>query len=305
MLLEKEMTDDLVSVIVISYNSVDTIIETLNSVRCQNYGNIELIVSDDCSKDNTVSVAQQWLEINGDVFNGGFRLLISHERKGVCSNLNKAISNSKGIWIKIIAADDILLPNCCSDYVAYVTNHPGSHFVTSYESQYLNTFEEKNCIRKQYAVRDLSIFEKSPEIQLREMAYKIFVMAPTMFFSRSLFDNVTGFDENFIYEDHPFYLKILEKKYKVYFMPSISVAYRIHDSSFNSNKKLFNYLFSRESKRFRHLKCWKYYNMRRKIAVNAYYKMLDVMEYLRLNKKTKTSSLIFRYVSSTIWKLGE
>ena len=299
------MIGDLVSVIVISYNSVETIIETLNSVRCQSYDNIELIVADDCSRDDTVSVAQQWLNDNGGAFRGGFKFLVSRENKGVCSNLNRAILNSNGIWIKIIAADDILLPNCCLDYVTYVSNHPDSHFVTSYESQYLNTFEEKNCIRKQYATRNLSIFEKNPELQLREMAYKIFVMAPTMFFSRSLFDKVEGFDENFVYEDHPFYLRILEHNYKVNFMPFVSVGYRIHDSSFNSNKKLFNYRLSRESKRFRYQKCWKYYSTRRKIAVNTYYRMLDVLEYLHLNKKTKFSSLIFRYACSTIWKLGE
>lgn len=299
------MIGDLVSVIVVSYNSANTIVETLDSVRGQKYENIELVVADDCSKDDTVSVARRWLEDNGYIFKGGFKLLTSNENKGVCSNLNRAILNSKGIWIKIIAADDILFPNCCFDYISYVTNHTDSHFVTSYLSQYLNTFEDKNCIRRQYATSDSSIFEKSPELQLREMAYKIFVMAPTMFFSRSLFDRVAGFDENFIYEDHPFYLKILEHNYKVCFMSSTTVGYRIHDSSFNSNKKLFNYLFSRESKRFRYLKCWKYYNTRRKIAVKAYYRMLDILEYLHLNKNTKITSLIFRYVCSAIWKLGK
>ena len=42
----------LVSVIVISYNSSETVLETLESVKKQTYQNIELIVSDDCSTDN-------------------------------------------------------------------------------------------------------------------------------------------------------------------------------------------------------------------------------------------------------------
>lgn len=49
-------TNPLVSVVVITYNSSKYIVETLNSVKKQTYKNIELIITDDCSTDNTVSV---------------------------------------------------------------------------------------------------------------------------------------------------------------------------------------------------------------------------------------------------------
>lgn len=48
----------LVSVIVLAYRSAETIIETLDSIKNQTYPNIELIVTDDCSPDNTVQVVQ-------------------------------------------------------------------------------------------------------------------------------------------------------------------------------------------------------------------------------------------------------
>lgn len=44
----------LVSVIVITYNSAQYVVETLDSVYSQTYENIELIVTDDCSQDNTI-----------------------------------------------------------------------------------------------------------------------------------------------------------------------------------------------------------------------------------------------------------
>ena len=50
------INNPLVSVVVITYNSASTIIETLDSIREQSYKNIELIISDDCSKDNTVDI---------------------------------------------------------------------------------------------------------------------------------------------------------------------------------------------------------------------------------------------------------
>ncbi|MDE6917678.1 MAG: glycosyltransferase, partial [Lachnospiraceae bacterium] len=54
----------LVSVIVLSYRSAQTIVETLDSIRNQTYPNIELIVTDDCSPDDTVQVLRAWMEQN-------------------------------------------------------------------------------------------------------------------------------------------------------------------------------------------------------------------------------------------------
>lgn len=54
----------LVSVSVITYNSAKTVIETLDSIKAQTYQNIELIVSDDCSTDNTVEICRDWLTKN-------------------------------------------------------------------------------------------------------------------------------------------------------------------------------------------------------------------------------------------------
>ena len=48
----------LVSVVVLSYRSAETIVETLESIKNQTYPNIELIITDDASPDNTVQVVQ-------------------------------------------------------------------------------------------------------------------------------------------------------------------------------------------------------------------------------------------------------
>lgn len=57
------MKNPLVSVIVITYNSSKYVLETLNSVAAQTYDNIELIISDDCSVDNTVEICRNWLKM--------------------------------------------------------------------------------------------------------------------------------------------------------------------------------------------------------------------------------------------------
>ena len=58
----------LVSVPVITYNSSKFVLETLESIKAQTYQNIELIISDDCSTDNTVELCQKWVEENKERF---------------------------------------------------------------------------------------------------------------------------------------------------------------------------------------------------------------------------------------------
>ncbi len=111
------MDFQLVSIAVIIYNSSKYVVEMLESVKAQTYANIELIISDDHSTDDTVNVCQQWIEKNKEKF---IRtdLITTPENKGVsanCTNCNRGIKAAQGEWIKFIAGDDILLPECIED----------------------------------------------------------------------------------------------------------------------------------------------------------------------------------------------
>ena len=103
------MENKLVSVRVVSYNSAQTILDTLESIRKQTYQNIELIVSDDCSKDNTVELVYNWLEANKSRF-VRTELITVPFNTGTSANVNRSIKACHGEWIKGIAADDILFP---------------------------------------------------------------------------------------------------------------------------------------------------------------------------------------------------
>ena len=95
----------LVSIVIITYNSSTTIVETLDSVKRQTYSNIELIVSDDCSADNTVEVVKGWMERNKSRFVRA-KLIESDVNTGVAVNLNRGNKDARGIWLKSIAGDD-------------------------------------------------------------------------------------------------------------------------------------------------------------------------------------------------------
>src|SRR5690606_22852216 len=98
------MENPLVSIIVITYNSSKYVLETLESARAQTYQNIELIISDDGSKDATVQICRDWLKENSDRFVHSQLLTVEHNT-GIPANCNRGVKASKGEWIKLIAGD--------------------------------------------------------------------------------------------------------------------------------------------------------------------------------------------------------
>ena len=63
-----DVNNPLVSIIVVTYNSSLYVRETLESAKRQSYRNLELIVTDDASKDDTVKICREWIENNKNRF---------------------------------------------------------------------------------------------------------------------------------------------------------------------------------------------------------------------------------------------
>ena len=62
------MNGPLITVAIVTYNSSEFIVETLESIKSQTYHNIELIISDDCSTDTTVELCSNWIKENATHF---------------------------------------------------------------------------------------------------------------------------------------------------------------------------------------------------------------------------------------------
>ncbi len=101
----------LASVIFVTYNQEDLVEDSLMSILQQTYSPLEIVISDDFSKDKTT---QKILEITSK-YEGPH--LIKHcfntKNLGLCENINQAIKNCSGEFIFAAAGDDISLPNRC------------------------------------------------------------------------------------------------------------------------------------------------------------------------------------------------
>ncbi|MGL5779076.1 glycosyltransferase [Cetobacterium sp.] len=224
-----------VSVIVITYNSEKWIIETLESIKNQTYKNIELIISDDASKDKTIDICKKWICENRDRFIR-VEIIQSLENDGVTKNINKGIKRSSTKWIKLIAGDDILLEDCIESNINYC-NHNNIEICFSKVIKFKNTFNQSNFLKKEENKIKIQSFKKNSKLQFKELVKNNFVEAPTLFIKKSLIEKMNYFDESYpMVEDYPMWLKLTEKGIKLNFMDKETVYYRIHEESI-SNKQ--------------------------------------------------------------------
>ncbi len=235
--MKVESNNPLVSIVVITYNSSKYVIETLESAKSQTYQNIELIISDDSSIDNTVKNCQQWIEKNREWFIR-IELITIPENTGVSANCNRGIKAAHGEWLKLIAGDDVLLPNCISDNIQYTWENKDAHIIFSQAKVYKNEF------KKEWHQKDLPA--KFPNNLMHplftaEDQFKILILSDRITYTPSYFCNkqailkVGGFDEiNRLVEDYPMWLKLTKSGERLYYFHKPTVAYRSHPGATNN-----------------------------------------------------------------------
>lgn len=280
----------LVSCSVVTYNSAETVVETLESIKSQTYQNIELIVSDDCSIDDTVTICQEWIKRNKNRF-VRTQLLTVENNTGVSGNANRATAACTGEWLKSIAADDILLPTCIEDFANYVKENPEVSWVSSYMRSYNESFNDSNCVARM-VVDSLPFFDKSSQEQLKEISRHNIINAPSLFIRTSLEKN-NPFREDYSFEDWPFFVDLLEKGHKCYFMPKETVCYRIHSSISNERGCLFKYKIALEYRKFEKERLFKYLTKRQIKGKIILWKTQDLIEKCHLNRKTAIMSFVY------------
>ena len=220
------MEQPLVSVTVITYNSSKTVLETLDSIKAQTYQNIELIVSDDCSTDNTVELCRHWIVQNQDRF-VRTELLTIEKNTGVAGNCNRAGAACQGEWVKGIAGDDILMPNCVQDCMDYVAEHPDTIYLFGKQKAF--GASEERC-KDIDAVFDYTFFNLTQEQQLHRLVFDgNCVPATTLFYNR-VADQKVGIknDERIpLLEDWPKWINLLRAGVKLHFVEKDLVKYRV------------------------------------------------------------------------------
>lgn len=236
----------MVSIVILTYNSSEFILETLGSVKCQTYKNIELILADDNSNDDTVIQCRHWIAENKERFVNSL-IITCEKNSGIVGNANRAIKALQGEWVKFLGGDDLLLPTCIESNLSFASRFPNNHLIVSkivsFDSQ---TGKDLRILPEK------KITNNNGPIQLKEMLKGHYIMAPGVILSKTLLNKLDNFDPRYpMYEDNPFWIKANLAGYFFVENPEILVRYRISHNSISNNPTIFiNPLFYKSFKKY-------------------------------------------------------
>ena len=236
----------LVSVCIPTYNGGKFLEQSLNSIRNQTYKNIEVIISDDHSKDNTLQIAEKFKkEVDFPVF------IYVHEPQGIGANWNNCIRKANGVFIKFLFQDDLLNHNCIEKLIEPFRRHrineivmtackrsiiieegaggteSWMHFNKDLQKD-LEPNEDNNYLLGKELFRNYN-FLKNPKNKIGE--------PPVTLIKKSVFDEVGLFEEDLIQIlDFEFYYRVL-KRNKILVLNEKLVSFRLHaDQATNKNR---------------------------------------------------------------------
>ncbi len=158
-----------ISIITITFNSEETLEETIKSVINQDYDNFEYIIIDGGSKDNTLSIVEK--------YRSRIDYLVSESDKGICDAFNKGIAAATGEIVGIINSDDMLYPGALT-HVAAVYQESEADIIYGNGKR---MFEDGHM--EDYIPRKLSF-----------MKYGMPLVHPSTFVTKAAYDKYGKFD---------------------------------------------------------------------------------------------------------------
>lgn len=199
----------LVSVITPSFNQGDYIEKTIKSVLNQDYPNIEYVVIDGGSTDNTVAILKK--------YDKKIRW-ISEKDKGQADAINKGIRMAKGEIVAWLNSDDIFLPGAVRKVVDCFRRHPNVKMVYG-KAYFIDT-----------AGKIVGRYPTEP-FDCERLAMFNFICQPSAFFMRDAFYGAGGLDVGLHYGlDYDLWIRIA-RKFQVRYLPELLSCYRLHETS--------------------------------------------------------------------------
>jgi glycosyltransferase involved in cell wall biosynthesis len=237
------MTKDfpLVSVIAVCYNHERFVEQTLQSVLNQTYSNIEIIVVDDASTDNSVKEIKKFINKFPKT-----QFIKQHENIGNCKAFNKGLALAKGEYIIDLATDDILLKDRVEKGVKALVKC-GQEYGVNFTNATI--IDEQSIIHQHFYPIDQSgkakISVSEGEIYSKLVA-RYFICPPTMMTRREVFEKLNGYDESLAYEDFDFWVRS-SRYFKYCFTDEVLVQRRVVSGSLSSKQYVRNSLQMRST----------------------------------------------------------
>jgi len=227
----EEVNQPLVSVLMPAYNAKRFIRQAIDSILNQSYKNIELLIADDCSKDNTKQIIDSYTD-------NRIRRFYNEKNLGYLKTWNKIIAEAKGSYITFQDADDVSDLNRIELMLNAFKNDKA---LGACGSNYKRISEEdKEEYTSDFVLTHDEIVKKMPDV--------FDIVGSAIMITREVYDTIGGYNEFFDRmgaEDY-YWIYLISEKFKLINLPEALYYYRSNKESLSGNlsdnyKKLFSF----------------------------------------------------------------
>ncbi len=228
MLIKSPADYPLVSVLVPAYNHEKYIVACLDSIMSDGYQNLEVIVLDDGSIDNTYPLAKEWFDLHGQAFS--YFDLMHQENRGVARTLNSLLQIFRGKYFVLLASDDMLLEGGIANRLAALERSPKALAVFA-DAIGIDENGKKLCnsilINKfRASLEALSHGSTRPY----ELILNWCIPGPVFLAKREVTQKIGYYNENFHVEDRDYYLRLIANDVLTFTATKVA-AYRLHSGA--------------------------------------------------------------------------
>jgi glycosyltransferase involved in cell wall biosynthesis len=217
-----------VSVCIPTYNSASYVAQTLDSILAQTYRDFEIIVSDNCSSDETRSILREYESAHG------IRLHFNERNIGPGANFNKLIDLARGELVAIYHADDLYEPSIVSTCVNVFMEDDEIALVGTMATAINSTGEKLFDYSLPHFLVSGGIrrygFDEAMRGVISTLGNEIFFITPSIMVRKSLYNQLGRFDES-SYKcsgDYEMWLRIARRR-PVAIIDKPLMNYRLHD----------------------------------------------------------------------------
>lgn len=222
----------LVTVGHLCYNTGPEVIEAIQSVLDNHYPNIQHIVLDDCSEDNSYNLIEEFVATTG----ANIMLLRNEINQGITKSNNTILKLAQGKYY-LGVSDDILMPGKIKDDVTILETCPENCFAVASVGQcfYSDPLSPSNSFHGAHR-----LFDKAQYIQPKELLDSLYernwICAPTVM-SRTAHLRQFQYPEDYFIEDYPYWIRNSINGHSIYYRPEATILYRRSPKSISAQQR--------------------------------------------------------------------
>jgi glycosyltransferase involved in cell wall biosynthesis len=196
------MEAPLVTVVCLCYNHERFVAEAIGSVINQTYNNLQIIVVDDASTDDSVANIK-----NIPPSARSIEYIFLKKNLGNCRAFNRALPQVKGEFIVDFSTDDVMMPDRIAKQIAFFHTLGDRYGVVFSDAVYID--ETGSELRDHYDyLFKKGLIDRIPQGDIyRDLLSTYFIASPTMLSRMQVMRDLKGYDEQLSYEDFDFWIR--------------------------------------------------------------------------------------------------